>query len=138
MTKGLLILLMFSLIPVLAVAKEEKESDRFLQECEHALDILASETPKLIDMKAMSCIGSIDRIHSNSYAPVRSAASICINEEKPISPKSKGGMERYKARASQRIRVVVDFIKKHPEVLTWSRNELLLGAYVYAYPCKSN
>jgi len=116
-------------------AKSLKDGEILLQECVHAISILESKKPRLIDFKAHTCISLVEQTRAVLSNKKDITNEVCINIEETFLPEPQDDIKLFKEETVNRIRVVVDFLKNNPDYPDWTKENLVYAAYINAFSC---
>ncbi|GAA3927595.1 hypothetical protein [Litoribacillus peritrichatus] len=108
------------------------ESEKFIKNCKHALEILQTTRPKLIDLEASRCIDKVFQYSAASYLAKQEGAvsDFCISKEHAFPTNDMKTI-------SVPVKAVTDFVEKYPESLQYESKFIIVAAYSEAFPCES-
>ena len=119
----LVVALLFVASPVMAKEDYFYLGNQLLEECNHVINALDNENTNIDQIAAALCLGYVQGVH-DLYAALKNGEFIVSQYCKPQN-----------APVSQMLRVIMKYLKDHPENLNYSASSLIIKALGEAFPC---
>jgi len=114
----IVLIVLFLMLPSLAVA-DIYNGNMLLEDCNESMKTLDNTSKQVSFLNAGTCAGFV--LAMLEASPTLAPEKLCLPRD---------------VKVGQAIRVVVKFLKDHPEKLHEVSSELVLNAFLQVFPCK--